>query len=268
MQTNPRLAMRTVGALVFFFVAAGVAVPGSNLDALVARLKRADTGGRRQIMKSLSKAELRQLHAEYRALSPESKRAVDAALGRKSKAGGEPRVPRGTKPWVVQYDTGTPHSLRDNWGSVVGNHFNIGFENPHTISAVTFSMNGTFANTPVRLYGAPVGTVAPVLAGTTFAGLPMNTLVVWDINPNITGHNGPFLGGVEQSGSFSTINSTFVGVQVDINSNGVGFHGMNINLNGSGFIPNATVGPGVPYNAILRVSGINVPVELMHFDVQ
>ena len=42
---------------------------------------------------------------------------------------------------------------------------------------------------------------------------------------------------------------------------------MNIKLNGTGFIPNDTMA-GVPYNAILRVSGTNLPVELMSFGVQ
>jgi hypothetical protein len=251
-------------AVLLLFFGAGVAVAGSNLDALVARLKGADTAARRQIMKSLSKAYRRRLHVEYRALSPEGKRTVDTALGRNGKRGGKARGP---KPGTVQYDTGTPHTLRDNWGSVVGNNFNTGFGSPHTISVVTFMMNGTFAFTPVRMYGAPVGTVAPVLASTTFSGLPCcHVLVTWDL-PNITGHSGPFLAGVEQSGSFSTINSTFVGVDVDVNNGGQGFHAMNINLGGSGFNPAATVA-GAPFNTIFRATGMFVPVELMNFDVQ
>ena len=264
MQMSSRLAIGATGVL-FLFLGAGVAVTGSNLDALVARLNgAADAGGRRQIMRSLSQAQRRLVHAEYQALSPEGKRAVDTALGRrKGKSGGKARGP---KPGRVQYDTGTPHNLRDNWGSVVGNNFNTGFGSPHTITVVTFSMNGTFAFTPVRVYDAPVSTVAPVLAGTTFIGLPQNTLVTWNL-PNIVGHNGQFLGGVEQSGSFSTINSTFVGVQVDINNGGQGFHGMNINLGGSGFNPAATVG-GAPFNTIFRATGFFLPVELMNFDVQ
>jgi hypothetical protein len=44
--------------------------------------------------------------------------------------------------------------------------------------------------------------------------------------------------------------------------------GRALNLNGSGFARNATVFPGQPYNAILRVSGFNLPVELMNFVVQ
>ena len=243
----------------------------SRLESFVAKMKGLDAAGRRAAMKALTRADRKALHQEYRALPASEKVAVNAAL-RRGKAGGRgsakaPRDGCGFCP-IVQYDTGTPHSLRDNWGSVVGNHFNTGFPgNPHTLSVVTFSMNGTFANTPIRMYGAPVGTAAPVLAQTTFAGLPMNTLVQWDINPNIVGHSGPFLGGVEQSGSFSTINTTFVGVQVDINNGGQGFHGMNINLNGSGFNPNATVG-GVPFNTIFRASGRGLPVELMSFDAQ
>jgi hypothetical protein len=274
MRKNLRATLLATGIL--SLLNAGAFAAESRLDALVARLQRADAAGRRQIMKSLSKAERKQLHAEYRALSPQGKQAVDAALGRgKAKsggkaAGGRGKAPKGCSIGCIQYDTGTPHILRDNWGSVVGNNFNTGFGNPHTICAVSFQMNGTFAFTPVRIYGAPMGGVAPVLAQTTFTGLPIGTLVTWDL-PDIVNHNGPFLGGVEQSGSFSTINSTFVGIDVDINNGGVGFHGMNINLNGSGFNPNATVG-GQPFNAIFRaylgtLRGC-IPVELMNFDVQ
>jgi hypothetical protein len=238
----------------------------SRLDAFVARLKGLDAAGKRAAMKSLSNADRKALHQEYRALSPDARKGVDIALGR-----GKTRGARATKSpkggiCTVQYDTGTPHFLRDDFGSVVGNIFNSGFGDPHGISVVTFSMNGTFAFTPVRVYDAPVGTVAPVLAQTTFAGLPLSTLVTWNL-PDILNHSGPFLGGVKQSGSFSTIDSTFVGVQVDINNGGQGFHGMNINLDGSGFNPNATVG-GQQFNAIFRATGCTIPVELMHFDIQ
>ena len=265
MRTSLRVAVLGTGMLALLMAADGFAA--TRLEEFAARLKGLDPAGKRAAMRSLSKTDRKALHHEYRALSADARKAVDIALGR-----GKARSPRAAKPHkgglcTVQYDTGTPHFLRDNWGSVVGNNFNTGFGNPHTISVVTFQMNGTFAFTPVRLYGAPVGTVAPVLAQTTFSGLPMNTLVQWDVNPNIVGHNGPFLGGVEQSGSFSTINSTFVGVDVDILRGPLGFHGMNINLAGSGYNPNATVG-GQAFSTIFRVTMDCVPVELMHFDLQ
>src|SRR5688500_8838803 len=109
-------------------VGAGGAVAGSRLDALMARLKGADTAGRRQIMRSLSAGERKQLHAEYRALSPEGKKAADTALGR-GKAKSE-RKGRGCAPCIttLQYDTGTPHPFRDTSSDVVGNQFNAGFQ--------------------------------------------------------------------------------------------------------------------------------------------
>jgi len=266
MRRNLRVAVLGIGMLPLLVGAVALAAE-SRLDAFVARLKGADAAGRRQIMKSLSAADRKQLHAEFRALSPQGKQVVNDALGRRgAKARGSAKAPKGGFTTTIQYDTGTPHSLRDNWGQVVGNNFDTGLFNPHTITVVTFQMNGTFANTPVRVYGAPVGTVAPVLAATTFAGLPIGTLVTWDL-PNIAGHNGPFLGGVEQSGSFSTIKTSFVGVDVDVNDGGHGFHGMNIALNGSAFNPNATVGRA-PFNAIFRATLCCMPVELMNFNVQ
>jgi len=239
----------------------------SRLDSLVARLQGADAAGRKQIMKSLSNADRKALHGEYKALSSDRKAAVRSALAPgKAKAGSKSRGPKGGI-GTVQYDTGVVHGFRDNTNAVAGNRFNTGFGNPHTISVVTFQQVGTFGFTPIRVYGAPAGTVAPVLAGTTFGGLPIGSPVTWNL-PDIAGHNGTFLAGESQSGSSDTISTTFVAIAVDVNNGGQGFHGMNINLSGSGFNPNATVFPGQPYNAFMRATGNNLPVELMNFDVQ
>jgi len=255
MPMSSRLAIGATGVL-FLFVGVGVAVTGSNLDALVARLNgAADAGGRRQIMRSLSQAERRLVHAEYKALSPEGKRVFDTALGRKPKPGSKARVPLGT----IQYDTGNPCACRDTTDDVAGNQFNVGFGNPHNITFVSFSQAATGFFTPMRIYDAPVGGMAPVLASTTFFG---NAGGAWTLQPPIVNHSGSFLVGLSQSGSMASV----VAIAVDINNGGQGFHGMNIKLNGSGFVPNATAA-GQPYNAILRVSGLNLPVELMHFDV-
>jgi hypothetical protein len=243
---------------------AGAMAAESRLQALVNKLQPLNAAGKRQVLQSLSIADRKALHAEYKALSPDAQKAVRASFGRGNKIG------KGKAPKVVgtvQYDTGTPHSFRDNTPNVAGNQFNTGFGNPHTISVITFQQVGAFFTTPVRVYGAPVGTVAPVLAGTTFSGLPVGQLVQWDL-PNIVGHNGTFLAGESQSGSSDTISTTFVAIAVDVINGGQGFHGMNINLGGSGFNPNATVAPGLPYNAIMRATGENLPVELMNFDVQ
>ena len=249
-----------VTGMLCLLVSDGGIMAASRLDALIARLKGADAAGRRQIMKSLSVAERKELHAEYRALSSEGKQAVDTAL-RRGKAKPD-RKGRGFFP-TLQYDTGTVHGFRDNANNVVGNQFNIGFGNPHTITTISFQPLGTFGSIAMRVYDAPVGTVAAVLASTTFPG----TCCTWDL-PNIVGHNGSFLVGMLQSGSSNTPSPTVAAIAVDVNNGGFGFHGMNINLNGSGFAPNATVFPGQPYNAILRASGPNLPVELMSFDVQ
>jgi hypothetical protein len=266
MRKNLRVALLGTGMLSLLMGTSAFAA--QSLDSFVAKMRGLDAAGKKAAMKALSAADRKAMHAEFKALPASEKAAVNAALGRK-KAGGSGKVGKAPKGGIgtVQYDTGTPHTLRDDFGQVVGNNFNTGFGNPHTISVVTFSMNGTFGGTPVRVYGAPAGTVAPVLAGTTFAGLPIGTLVTWNL-PDIAGHNGQFLGGVMQSGSFSTINTTFVGVQIDVNNDGIhGFHGMNINLGGSAYNPAATVG-GASFNTIFRATGNNLPVELMGFDVQ
>ena len=243
-------------------VGAGGAMAGSRLDALISRMKGADTAGRRQIMRSLSAGERKQLHAEYRALSPEGKQAADTALGRGMAKSERKARGKGSFP-TLQYDTGTPHAFRDNSSDVVGNQFNVGFGNPHSITVVTFQPAGTFGSIAMRFYDGPVGTVAAVLGSGTFPG-PATT---WDLQ-NIIGHNGSFLIGMAQSGSSTVPSTTVAAIAVDVNNGGFGFHGMRIKLNGTGFHPNATVFPGLPYNAILRATGFNLPVELMNFDVQ
>jgi len=265
MRRNLRVAVLGTGML--SLLVAGVALAAeSRLDAFIGRLKGADVATRRQVMKALTAAERKALHAEYKALPAEGKKVVNDALGR-GKAGG--RGGKATKGGIgtVQYDGGIVHNFRDNTNDVAGNRFNTGFGNPHTISVVTFQQVGTFGFTPIRVYGAPAGTVAPVLAGTTFSGLPIGVPVTWNL-PDITGHNGTFLAGESQSGSSDTISTTFVAIAVDVVDAGQGFHGMTINIGGSGFNPNATVFPGVPYNAFMRATGNNLPVELMNFDVQ
>jgi len=249
----------SAGAL-FLFMSAGAAVAGPHLDALVARLRGADAAARRQIMKALSGAERKQVVAEFRALSREGRQAVTTALGRrKANSDGMKRVPLGT----VQYDTGSPDIPPDDTNDVVGNQFNIGFGNPHNISSVSWSQAGSFGFVPVRVYGAPAGTVAPILASTTVLG----STFVWTLQPPIVNHSGSFLAGLKQTGTIFMPWSSFVAVGIDHTPGPFGFHGMNIKLNGTGFIPNDTVGGG-PYNAILRVSGTNLPVELMSFGVQ
>lgn len=265
MRKNLRVAVLGTGML-SLLMAAGAMAAESRLQSFAEKFRGLDAAGKKAAMKALSVADRKAMHGEYKAMSAADRKAIDAALGRGKGGSGKGRTPKGVG--TVQYDNNVPHVFRDDWGGVVGNNFNTGFGNPHTISVVTFQMNGTFAFTPVRVYGAPVGTVAPVLAGTTFAGLPQGVPVTWDINPNIAGHNGQFLGGIQQSGSFSTIDSTFTGIDVDITPGAFGFHGMNINIGGSGFNPAATVAPGNPFNTIFRATGNNLPVELMNFDVQ
>ena len=211
----------------------------------------------------LSPAELRSLHEQFRAL-PESVRA--RYLGSRGNFAGR-RPSRGPNP-TLQYDTGVPHTNRVGTTNSVGNQFNSGFGNPHTLSTVTFQLAGNFAAAgDITVFGAPVGSAAPVLFSATLSGAPINTLIPLPL-PGLTNLSGTFLAGVNQSGSMTTINTTFVIVAVDVNSGGFGFHGMSILVGGGGgFNPAPTVVPGVPFNAIIRMTGNNLPVELMDFAV-
>jgi len=263
MRSNWRTALLAAG--ITSLSASGVlaASGDSRLQSFVARLESADAAERKRILSGLTKADRKALHQEYRALSPDAKKAVRPALKAQRTPARSPRGGVGT----IQYDTGVVHGFRDNSDKVVGNRFNSGFGNPHSISMVTFQNVGIFLGACIVIHGTPVGTAASVLASTCTSPFPPGSPVEIPIGP-VTNHSGTFLIGEQQAGTSDTINTTFTAIAVDVNNGGDGFHGMTINFGGSGFNPNPTVFPGQPYNAFMRATGNNLPVELMNFNVQ
>jgi hypothetical protein len=244
-----------------------LAASGEGLQAFLGRMKGASVKERVKAMKALSKAEKKQLHTEYRALSPEGKKAANEALGRGQKAKGRAAKTPKTNQGTIQYDTGVAHPFRTSTFKVTGNAFFGGaLRNTHTLTQVTAQAAGTFGGTSIGVFGPPAGTFAPLIdyfATQLQIGVP----VVIPLTTPIAG-TGVFEMGQSQSGSSTTPSSTFKAAAVDVNVGPQGFHGMTIYASGGGFNPNPTVFPGQPFSTIIRATGLLVPVELMNFNVQ
>ena len=233
--------------------------------------------------RALPKAERRELIAEYGALTKTERAALKSGIPRGEevakgrRAGLAELVGTGT----VQYDTGVAHTAIPVIATSldVGNRFSTPFMGtPHSISKVTFQMDGFFFGSlaQVRVYGPPgAGTTAPVLFNTIASSTMIGTPVVFTLPTAVTGLSGNFLIGILQDTLGPTPTTTGpANPAVDINSGGQGFHGMSIvgtppttPTQGTGFNPAPTVAPGVPFNAIIRATGNNLPVELMSFTV-
>lgn len=243
-----------------------------------------DKTERRILVRNLTSEQRRSLHEQFRALPDAEREAAAEILLPHRNA--EAKASKSRAIATIQYDSGVAHNFRSGSGQVVGNQFNTGFADPHTLTSVTVEINGSFGGVAVDIFGAPTGSSAPLLTSVAFSG-SLNTPVVLPI-PNattpapLTGLSGSFLAGVDQSGTFSVIDSTYNGVAVDINDAGFGFHGMVIDGGGGGgFNPAPLVcsagtsvttfsctGSMVPFNTIIRMTGNSLPVELMSFTLQ
>lgn len=173
---------------------------------------------------------------------------------------------------MIQYDDGTAAQRSGTLGYTIGNQFNVDANNTpidpaHTVSTIQFSMAGLFGTAAyVSFYGPVAGTSAPSLTSALLTGLAlgMNTVV---FTPPMTGNSASFLAGIFNS-SYATctgtaLGSTCDGVALSNGQNGLGFHAMEINDGvGTDFATRTN------QNAIFRVRGANLPVELMAVTVE
>ena len=270
---------------VMAFAAAPVMAADILFQDFFSELTSLDRQARQALIRGLSDDERRSLHEQFRALPDADRAAAAEVLLPRGNATAAPKAARAIA--TVGYDSGVAHPYRVNTGNVVGNMFNTGFGDPHTLTTVTVQANGTFNGVAGQIFGVPAGSTAPLL--TTFSMSPAVTGAFFSVpipNPTtpvpITGLSGTFLAGMDQSGTSTVPGSTFRDVAVDINDAGFGFHGMSIASGGTGgFNPMASVclagtsvttfsctGGGGPFNAMLRVTGENLPVELMTFTAE
>jgi len=198
---------------------------------------------------------------------------------------------RGRLPQVVgtlQYDNNIPFRREPTTDHLIGNQF-VG-NDPHSIASVSFRVAQNYgagvivsgwdpdgsggANRIFQQYvsGIPNGGTMTVTMFTAMAPLTMA----------LPGLNGPFIAGVHNTAytgagcpANSMLNGTCDGVALSAGTMdpGMGFHAFRVPLAGMTFIPPTTVvTAGVAAipggNAIFRVTGDNLPVELMEFSVR
>lgn len=168
---------------------------------------------------------------------------------------------------TVTYDPGPPQDFFrsfDGTNRSIGNQFNTRNGNPlipGPLSFVTAFPIAVGGDIIVTIWGAPVGTQAPVIVTASGGGAVNSTFNAVPVSPSV---GSSFLAG-QYIGTFGS-GPDQVGMRSG-SINGQGFHAMQINFvggtaGGTGF---QTL-PGL--NAMVRASGVIVPVELMSFDIE
>ncbi|MEM1181270.1 MAG: hypothetical protein AAGM22_23210 [Acidobacteriota bacterium] len=182
-------------------------------------------------------------------------------------------LPAGT----IQYDNNVPFNRDGGLGGLIGNRFVAGVQDPHTFASASFRM--------ANVYGGSAGLlILDVNTGagtaTTFEAVTVTGLSAGTANTNVVPlaggtHSGQFIGGLIQTSyaacsGLTDLNSglTCEGVALTQGSltggpgdPGQGFNAVRINTLSSTGIDIAN------QNAIFRVTGSNLPVELMSFAI-
>jgi hypothetical protein len=179
---------------------------------------------------------------------------------------------------TLGYDNDTPASRFGALGVPVGNNFNVGFLDPHSIMSVSFRLAGCFTTPYVGALAVvqdinPTAMTAMGLA--TFSagagpGVSCNGGAVYTgmLPAPVVGHSGPFFGGIMNTAFAGCSGNTGVGGTCDgvalsagTMDPGQGFHGVVVN---AGMY--TAIAP--VKNAIFRATGDNLPVELMGLSVE
>jgi hypothetical protein len=218
--------------------------------------------------------------------------------GQGTRATVRPAVPNGTFPegsGTISYDNNTPFARNGADGGTVGNLFNTA-PDPHGVASASFRMAGNYVSASATT-GSIVMTIwdqepasfmllsrvnvtnAPGVPYGGSANITMFTVMVPLAAP-IAAHNGGFVGGLhntEYGGCAGNValNSTCDGVALTMGGvdPGMGFHGFRVPFATANFVPTATTVAGTGtslgnVNAIFRVTGDNLPVELMSFGIE
>lgn len=193
--------------------------------------------------------------------------ALLASAGRDGSHGVKVRasVARGGGPGTIRYDPGAPEDFFRAYDGVnrsVGNQFDTRQGNPlipGTVSALTLFPRVVGSDGIVTLFGPPTATAAPILGIFYPTGMVNSTFNVVPVTQQV---GSSFLAGV-YIGTFGS-GPDSLGMR-SASTQGQGFHGMQINFVG------ATAGTGFQtlsgQNAMVRVTGTVVPVELLSFGV-
>ncbi len=183
---------------------------------------------------------------------------------------------------TIQYDNDTPFRRLTNTSDVVGNRF-AGLADPHSIASVSFRLAQNYGDSVNMSIWEPNTGQVTRLRQTLITGIPQTNVtgVVFShaLATPITGHGGSFIAGIHNTAftgygcpSNSALNGTCDGVALTEGATGAPFHGVYINLTGNYFTPPTTqvasTGQNLAANAIFRVTGDNLPVELMGFTAE
>ncbi|RLE26854.1 MAG: hypothetical protein DRJ65_04610 [Acidobacteria bacterium] len=187
---------------------------------------------------------------------------------------------------TIQYDNDTPFRRLPNTDDLVGNRF-TGMADPHSIASVSFRLAQNYDSQVNMSIWEPNTGQATRLRQSLLSGVPSTTVtgvvVTHALVTPITGHGGSFIAGIHNTAytglgcpSNSNLNGTCDGVALTAGAppkaGQQAFHGAYINLAGGDFTPPTTnvasTGVNLNANAIFRVTGDNLPVELMSFSAE
>jgi hypothetical protein len=197
---------------------------------------------------------------------------------------------------TISYDNNVPFARRGDDGGTVGNNFNTAVD-PHGVSTATFRIAGNYGTAPgagaqmvMSFWDVNPGSFM-ILFRDIISGLPYipyppnaNTVTMFTnmapLTMPIVAHTGAFVGGLRNTDYAAcagnvALNTTCDGVALTMGGvdPGMGFHGIRVPFNSASFLPTITMvaGAGTSFatqNAIFRVTGDNLPVELMNFGVE
>lgn len=197
---------------------------------------------------------------------------------------------------TLQYDNDIPFRREPTTDHLIGNQFTGA--DPHSVASVSFRMAANYGTSAGGPGDAVVSIWAPDGMGganrlfqQNVSGIPAGgggtmTCTMFTAMAPLTmalvGLNGPFIAGVHNTAytgagcpTNTMLNGTCDGVALSagVVDPGMGFHAFRVPLAGGTFVPPTTVvaagvGPIPATNALFRVTGDNLPVELMEFSVR
>lgn len=202
---------------------------------------------------------------------------------------GVPKIPAVVKTGVhvvgtQGFDNDTPFRRDGTDGGTVGNRFEVGDTNPpHSIATVSFAAAGNFSTSMVMTVWDVNAASVMVLARSLVSGVPQSPMATGRFSAMlavpIVGHNGSFIAGLRNTdydigcpGNMA-LASTCDGVALTQGPGPTLNRAARINFTTSPFVPliNTVASTGADIagiNAIFRVTGDNLPVELMQFGIE
>jgi len=183
---------------------------------------------------------------------------------------------------TLQFDNDTPFSRDGTDGGTVGNRFAPAV--PHSIATVSFAVAGNYLTSMVMTVWDVNPASVQVLARQLVTGIPQSPAATGRFSaalaPPIAAHTGSFIAGMRNTdyapcAGNAGLATTCDGVALTEGANPappVAGRGARVNFTSPVFVPTvntvASTGQSLGgVNAIFRVTGDNLPVELMRFDV-